>query len=168
MKTAWTNALARVHALWRFQSTDYNSAAAGVGILNVMEISMAKIEKNERQRWIEAVKAIVSSAQNWAKKHGWSAKIQTITLTEDRLGFYDVPLLTVETTDGRIVLEPIARWTSPGDGRIDVYGWPSLNKLMLIRKGNTWELLTEAGVRWPQAWNDNTFADLAANLNTAA
>lgn len=129
---------------------------------------MSQIEADELNRWTEAVNSVVDHARDWARQHGWHAKVETTTLTEDRLGTYQVPLLIVEAPDGRIVIEPIARWSSPGEGRIDVYSWPSLNRLMLVRKGDNWVLLTEAGVRWPQTWNLATFLDLASNLNAAA
>jgi len=103
----------------------------------------------------------MEEVQRWARTRNWCVAVKRITLSEDGLGTYDVPLLTVETGDGRLIVEPVARWTSPGEGRIDVYSWPALNRLMLIRKAGGWVLLTEAGVPWPQAWNEATFFDLA-------
>jgi hypothetical protein len=132
------------------------------------EDGMSSLDLNELQGWKDAVNAVVTAAQTWAKQRGWRTEIAPIQLTEDRLGTYEVPLLTVETPQGKMVLEPIARWTSPGDGRIDVLGWPSLNRLTLVRQGNDWVLETEGGMRWPQPWNPATFADLAGNLNRAA
>jgi hypothetical protein len=129
---------------------------------------MPQIDVDELRRWTQAVDAVVARVQDWAKQHGWTMNVQRISLTEDKLGTYEVPLATIETDHGRIVLEPIARWSSPGEGRIDLYSWPSLNRLMLIRKGGDWTLLTEAGVRWPQVWSQATFSELAANLNAAA
>lgn len=129
---------------------------------------MAKIDTAEKRRWKEAVTSVLDSAQEWAKERGWPSSKRMISISEENLGTYELPLLTIESATGQIVLEPIARWSSPGDGRIDVYGWPSLNRLMLVRKGADWTLFTEAGVRWPQRWSLATFSDLATNLNAAA
>src|SRR5438552_18944905 len=114
--------------------------------------AMPEVDSDEQRRWIDAVTAIIDRAQEWARQRGWRSALQTMTLTEDRLGTYQVPVLTVESDQGKIVLEPVARWTSPGEGRIDVYSWPSLNRLMLLRNGDGWELFTEAAVRWPRPW----------------
>lgn len=129
---------------------------------------MSQIDSQELQRWTDAVNSVVDRAREWAAKPGWQASVQKIALTEDGLGTYEVPVLTVKAAAGKIVLEPIARWSSPGDGRIDVYSWPSLNRLMLVRKGADWVLLTESGVPWPQTWGEGTFIGLAASLNAAA
>lgn len=125
------------------------------------------IDTNAQRQWTKAVATVIEQAQGWASKRNWRAKVQSVQLTEDKLGTYEVPLLTVEAKDGRLILEPVARWSSPGEGRIDVYSWPSLNRLMLIRKNGSWVLLTEAGVPWPQAWNETTFGELAAALNAS-
>lgn len=126
-------------------------------------------EDQELQRWTEAVQNVVAQVKAWAEQQGWTAMVHPLTLTEDRLGSYQVSMLTVEGPAGRLVVEPVARWAAPGEGRVDVYSWPSLNRLMLIRSGSgAWTLMTEAGVRWPQPWGQATFYDLAASLNAAA
>ena len=129
---------------------------------------MPHSNSDELRRWTEAVRTLMGQAEEWAKKQGWRAVAQPIQLTEEGLGSYEVPLLTIETPSGKIVLEPVAMRASPGEGRVDVYAWPSLNRLMLVRNHETWELLTEAGVRWPQPWEPATLSYLASNLNAAA
>lgn len=129
---------------------------------------MPPIDVAEANRWVASVQAVVDQAHSWAQANGWQASEKAVTLTEDGIGTYVVPVLTVDTPMGKVVVEPIARWSSPGEGRIDVYGWPSLNRLMLIRRKGGWSLLTEAGMEWRQPWNQQTFLDLASNLNAAA
>lgn len=129
---------------------------------------MPDIDRAELNRWLEAVNRVMDEVRGWAASHGWRTKVEPITITEQHLGEYEVPVLTVVTGAGSLLVEPVARWASPGEGRIDVYGWPSLSRLMLIRQSGAWHLETEGAVPWPFEWSEETFTDLIHRLNAAA
>jgi len=67
-------------------------------------------------------------------------------------------------------LEPIARGTVGAQGRVDLYAWPSLFRVMLLHKPRgkdrplEWVVRTESGLDWPQAWSRETFLTLADGL----
>jgi hypothetical protein len=129
---------------------------------------MPEIDVAERQRWQEAVGNVMDAVRAWARAAKWDVTEETVERSEERLGTYAVPVLTVYSEAGRLIIEPVARWTSPGEGRIDVYSWPSMNRLLLTRLEGDWELMLENGVRWPNPWSRETFLDLAKALNVAA
>jgi len=152
-----------------------NPGVLGFGVSRIIaqsraaaEVLAAMIDKTVQQEWTKAVEGLIEEASAWSHAKNWVTHTRRLVLTEDKIGTYEVPELTVEAPGGRLILEPIARWSSPGEGRVDVLAWPSLNRLMLVRMNGAWVLLTEAGVRWPQAWSEQTFAYLVAELNAAA
>jgi hypothetical protein len=130
---------------------------------------MAQIDTTELRSWQNSVRDVQENVRQWAKQQGWTVIEETATISEDKLGTYPVQVVTVDTGDGRLIVEPIARWSAPGQGRIDIYGWPSLNRMMLVQDETAgWALYTEGGVKWPQAWGSAAFDYLAKNLNAAA
>jgi len=79
-------------------------------------------------------------------------------------GAYRVPVVTIHALQGRLILEPIARGTMGAQGRVDLYAWPSLFRVMLLRRDGGWVARTESGIDWPQAWDRETFLTLADGL----
>ena len=71
---------------------------------------------------------------------------------------------------GRLILEPIARGVLEAQGRVDLYAWPSLFRVMLLHKplgkdrGLAWGMRTESGIDWPQPWGRETFFTLAKGM----
>jgi hypothetical protein len=51
-------------------------------------------------------------------------------------------------------------------GRVDLYAWPTLFRVMLLRspQDETWAIRTDSGLRWPNPWSEETFAQLALGL----
>lgn len=129
---------------------------------------MAKINISAKNQWLRALDALTQQVARWATSRNWDVIREEVTRTEGDLGTYPVTTLTIESPSGRIVIEPVARYAVACDGRVDVYAWPTYNRLMLRRKGDAWELATDSGVRWPQAWNEETFVELASALSNAA
>lgn len=87
---------------------------------------------------------------------------------EGGIGTYSVPVLTVKTTTGTLTLEPIAYETPGSDGRVDIYAYPSLSRMLLLRRAGSeqteWTLRTNDGLNWPEAWSEQVFAHIARGL----
>ena len=62
-------------------------------------------------------------------------------------------------------VEPVARDVVKADGRVDLYAFPSMNRMMLVRVGGKWVLKTDSGVKWPEPWGEQTFARLTELLS---
>jgi len=120
-----------------------------------------------REEWLAAVRQLVDQVAAWARDQKWAVDRQEKPLRESRLGDYDVPVLVVRAPEGLVYLDPVARYVAKADGRVDLYSFPSMNRMMLVRVDSRWVLKTDSGVRWPQAWGKQTFTRLVGLLNAA-
>jgi hypothetical protein len=115
-----------------------------------------------------ALRTLREQVVAWAQARGWRVSAEPIQLNEPGVGVYDAEAITVETPSGRLVVEPVARLAAASDGRVDIYAWPSLNRLLLLRRHGQWRLATEAGIPWPEPWTESTLDGLAGALGRAA
>lgn len=129
---------------------------------------MSQIDEQARDEWVQAIESLVSEVEKWAATRGWQAVRETQQFQEEGLGAYTAPVLTVQAPRAKMVLEPAARFAAGSDGRVDLYDWPSLNRLLLKRKGAQWQLHTDAGIPWPRPWSEEAFEELARLLGEAA
>lgn len=121
-----------------------------------------------RREWVRDVNALIDQARAWASQQGWPTTLDTVTRTETGVGTYTVPVLTAEVPGGRLILEPIAHRTPELNGRVDLYAYPTLARMLLLRDPETvptpWVIRTSDGVSWPQPWSQETFYHLAKGL----
>jgi hypothetical protein len=120
-----------------------------------------------RAEWQETVEKLVNDVRSWAETQRWKATLTEHELREEDLGTYTVPGLQITTPRGQLVLEPIARVVIGAQGRVDFYAWPSLYRVMLLRKtdgSGAWVVRTDFGPRWPNPWGQSTFVELAEGL----
>jgi hypothetical protein len=92
------------------------------------------------------------------------------------LGLYKAPILSIITPNGKLVMEPVARVTFGGQGTVELYAWPTLFRVRLLRKPKEprqhihniedieWTILTDSGIQWPNSWSKGTFFELAEGL----
>jgi hypothetical protein len=118
-----------------------------------------------RQQWILLVGQLINQIETWSKDRNWSVDRQEKEIHESRLGDYTVPVLRVLAPAGEIHIEPVARDVAKADGRVDLYSFPSFNRMLIVRIGERWVLKTDAGVEWPEKWSQKTFVRLADLLN---
>jgi hypothetical protein len=78
-------------------------------------------------------------------------------------------MLTIRTSHGEVVLEPVARFVMGAVGRIDLYAYPTLFRVKLLRssKDGRWLIRTDSGIFLKQPWNEETFLGLVADLTGA-
>jgi hypothetical protein len=128
-------------------------------------LSRRPVESDEGQRdeWVAAVEQVVSDAEAWATEQHWSVHRGPKTITERRLGTYEVPALLIWAPAGRFVLDPIARYVGGVLGRIDLRAFPSYDDAMIVR--------TEAGWYWvidpptlDRPWSKEAFFKVTAEL----
>jgi hypothetical protein len=118
-----------------------------------------------RDEWLQAVDRIVQPVRQWAEKQGWKVTEDQREVREERVGTYQVSVLEIDTPQGRVILEPIARDVLGAEGRVDLYAWPTLYRVMLLRRGDmSWVVRTESGINWPQPWEEATFVALVEGL----
>jgi len=90
------------------------------------------------------------------------------SFTEDEIGTYQLPVLTVLTSIGRVVLEPVARFVAGASGRIDLYAFPSFSQVGLVRKRGKWRFLADSDLSdLGRRWKEEDFVTTVAELQAA-
>lgn len=118
----------------------------------------------KRDDWISLVSNLCSEVKQWSKAKRWTVLEDKKDVTEEHLGTYQLPTLTIVAPKGRIHVDPIGVNVVGADGRIDLLSYPSLNRLLLVRKGADWSLYTDSLVPWPDRWGKDCFAKLVEAL----
>jgi hypothetical protein len=124
----------------------------------------------ERQQWVQAVRSFCDDVTAWSTSQDWHVVREELSLTEESLGSYTVPTLTIQTRHGTVVVEPVGRLVMGATGRIDLFAYPTLFRVMLLRspRDGGWRIRTDSGIFLRQAWGEGTFLDLVADLTGAS
>ena len=121
-----------------------------------------------RVRWLSWITEVESDAGQWAESVGWPVHRKQKHMQERSIGAYEAGVLEIKTPAGHLIIEPVALDVIGAEARIDLYAWPSLHRVKLIRVDDNWRLRTDSGVDWPRPWSKETFLDLAQELTSAA
>jgi hypothetical protein len=133
-----------------------------------MGMKAARINTGEREVWLSLVDKLLSQIEEWAGQRKWQTRREDKTLTEEIIGTYSVPVLQIKLPAGVLYVDPVARYVIGAEGRVDLYSWPTLQRLLLIRRADKWVLKTDSLIDWPQTWSRKTFYELAENLTKVA
>lgn len=114
--------------------------------------------------WRTSVAALARDVRQWSEAEGWTVEEELQSITEDELGNYDLPKLTIHAGEERVVLEPVARFVLGAERRVDLYSWPTFERVMLLRHDTAWIVRPELGPTWPLPWGRDTFVDLVKRL----
>src|SRR2546421_13052771 len=113
------------------------------------------------QEWQTTLNHLIEEVSGWVQGlPGWSTRpVSLKQISEESLGTYMAPVLTIDAPEGRLILEPIARIIFGGRGTVELYAWPTLYRVRLIRssQGEDWIILTDSGIKLRQPWNQETF-----------
>ena len=124
------------------------------------------------QEWKAAVHTLFQEVQQWAaeERPDWQIESSSADVIEASSGSYVIPVLEISNLTGRLILEPVGRDVIGAKGRIDLYAWPSLYRVMLLRSfvGDEWVIRTESGIDWPQFWGKTSFLTIADQLMSAS
>jgi hypothetical protein len=125
-----------------------------------------EIDEGQRDDWVAAVEQVVSDAEAWATEQRWSVHRGLKTITEGRIGSYEVPALLIRAPAGRFVIDPIARFVIGALGLIDLCVFPSYDYVMIVRTEAGWQFET-----YPKTvsrpWSKQTFFEVVSELARA-
>jgi len=116
------------------------------------------------RRWLRTLDDLLNEVEEWASKEAWPVSRKRKQLSETEYGAYATGVLDVKTPDGWLVVDPIAHSVVGAEGRVDLYSFPTLRRVVLIRRGNQWALKSDEGLVLRRKWNRKTFLELARDL----
>lgn len=119
--------------------------------------------------WVELVGNFAKQVADWATVAGWDVAWKSLDRTEDLLGSYTVPMLIIQTAQRAVMVEPVARDVMGALGRIDLYAYPTLFRVMLLQspESGEWRIRTDSGIFIEKPWNKETFLSLIEGLTAA-
>jgi hypothetical protein len=119
----------------------------------------------KKNQWVRQVTELMEQIKGWVEKEpGWGAAPFQKEMEEQALGTYSLPALQLRTPQGNLFVTPVARNVVGAEGRVDLEGFPSLNRLLLILNQGRWQVATDSGVVLPLEWSSETFMKLAREL----
>ncbi len=121
-----------------------------------------------RDEWIAAVDALLRDAEAWSRKQDWAVRRDPKTITEDRLGQYTVPRLLIHGVEGRLLLDPVARFVVGATGLIDFCVLPSYDAVAIVRTETGWQMHPPGVDDPPRPWSEQAFVEMARELLRAA
>jgi hypothetical protein len=124
----------------------------------------------ELKRWVQDLKDFCRDVERWSSACGWKVAWKELDLQEESLGSYTVPLLIIQTAHGAVFVEPVGHTVMGATGRIDLYAYPSLFRVMLLRSASNgqWRIRTDSGIFLRQPWNEDAFRTLVEDLTGAS
>jgi hypothetical protein len=118
--------------------------------------------------WVSVLAKVIDDIEAWAKASSWPVIRKPKTISEEHIGTYAAPVLDIKPPGGWVVVEPIGQEVLGCDGRIDIYSFPTLHKVLLVREHGGWVLRMESGVRLPHMkWGRKAFLELVGSLTGA-
>ncbi len=94
-----------------------------------------------KREWLNRLFTLVDEVKNWAEASGWRTRRIDKTVTERRLGTYEVPVLLMEKDTVEVVLNPVARFVPGASGAVDLYVAPAYDDIAsLYLEGDHWVL----------------------------
>jgi hypothetical protein len=93
----------------------------------------AEYRQDQRNDWVAAVEQVISDAETWATEQRWFVHRGPNTITEDPIGFYEVPTLLIQAPACRFVLEPMGRYIIGATGEIELSVFPSYESVLIVR-----------------------------------
>jgi hypothetical protein len=119
--------------------------------------------EQQRDDWVAAVERVVSDAEAWATEQRWLVHRGPKTITEARLGSYEVPVLLVQAPAGRLVLQPGERYVGGATGRIDLSAFPSYESVLIVRTDAGWYFVVDPPTL-DRPWSKEAFLEIATEL----
>ena len=106
--------------------------------------------------WLVRLNDLANQVAGWVEAEpDWSVEWGKTVITEDEVGTYTAPTLTIFTVGGRAVLEPIALLGFGVRGIVELYAWPTLRRVRLLIRDDVakWEVMTDSGIKLRQPWD---------------
>ena len=75
--------------------------------------------------WLEHLRILVESVQEWSAASGWRGRLTSKHMAEKGLGRYEVPVLVLDRDDAEVSLVPVAREVPGADGLVELFRMPA-------------------------------------------
>lgn len=119
------------------------------------------------EEWTRIVGELCATIDGWSKAMKWKVRSEERNLEDERGNSYSLPVLHVDAADGKMEVEPQLPSAFSRFGYVELRGYPTFNKLMLVYKDGRWGLQTDSFFDWPEAWSKRTYSKIPRLLASA-
>ncbi len=98
----------------------------------------------------------------------WPVSRQEKLIEEHAIGSYAADVLHIKTPQGILIVEPVAFDIAGGDGRVDMYAFPTLRRIVIVREENEWSFYSDSSMKLLKSWKKDNFINLAKDLTSAS
>ena len=120
--------------------------------------------QHERETWAASVRSLCNDILRWSEEKRWATHEDKKQITEDLLGTYQLPFLMIRPPSGVVHVDPVGRDIVNAEGRVDVFTWPTLDRMVLVRTNGDWEVLADDYSDWSRLWGKETFLKMIDHL----
>jgi len=121
--------------------------------------------RQTKVEWLATLDDLINDIEQWAAEEDWQvARLKKKTIHERGVGTYSVSDLRIRTHSGILNAEVVARDIVGADGRVDLISFPTMDRFVVVRRGDTWIVHDDARSRHPRRWSKKTFIDVAEEL----
>ena len=134
--------------------------------MTIKSLARSQVDSTLRQDWLDQIGELADQIRGWvAQEPDWViTPYEENEIEEQILGTYSVTVWKINTPEGEVRLEPIAR-NYPGRGIVELYAWPTLRRVHLLPgKDATWQVRVDSGFNLRQPWNRQHFTLLVQDL----
>ncbi len=114
--------------------------------------------------WASKVGHVADQVEAWAAGQGWATHRSDKRVEEAGSGVHTFPFVRVRTPLGELHVNPIGLDILGGRARVDLEGWPTLNRVRLVGRDDGWQILTDSNVPLRVPWDLEAFLRLAGDL----
>jgi len=114
--------------------------------------------------WVADANEVVQQAAAWAKGKSWGTLTDQKIITEDPIGKYEAPRLLIHRPDGKLLLDPIARYVVGAAGRFELCVIPSYDSVLLIKTDAGWRFFSPTRKDFDLPWSEESFITVCNDL----
>lgn len=134
--------------------------------MTIKASARSQVDSILRQEWLNQIGELADQVKGWiAQEPDWVIMpCEENEIEEQLLGTYSVTVWKINTPEGEVRLEPIAR-NYPGRGIVELYAWPTLRRVHLLPgKEAAWQVRVDSGFDLRQPWDREHFLLLVRDL----
>lgn len=114
---------------------------------NYIMTTTSKNKAPQLSQWVSDLRTLITEVKGWALSEGWQIDSSSRVIDEVSVGPYEVEELTMYIPNqGRVHLEVIGRGDENSPGKIEMFAWPTLIRVLFFKKQEGWTIRTDSSL----------------------
>src|SRR5438045_1914257 len=96
----------------------------------VIEFGVPAVDDELFDTWKRRVARLTDDIRAWSVEQGWPVTEDSVVVHEEPPGEYRLQGLRIRLPNAEVRVQPVARLVMGGEGRVDIYSYPSMERVM--------------------------------------